>query len=152
MSDDRCEEVIDAVMARVNTTPPVGIPTTKLEEEWDQNVADLPSCSLFPGKERVSKPEQLGPRPTIRARDMILSFEVRAAVGPGLSARRATAPIRRWLIQRLAGSDLGSRLAIAVEEDGVDWIYEGADLSYCLAVVQFTVTYIARVDDLSKQS
>lgn len=141
--------VVTRILARLNDDPPAGMPATFLERLFDFETHELPSSDLFVVREKVSKPRELGAAPPVRLRDLELQFECRAAAKEGVSARTSLSPIRNWLVQRLcAPQALGTdRLVIAVEETGTEFVYEGEDLSYCTAVVQFTVTYLARVDD-----
>lgn len=135
------EQIIEAIIAQLNTGAPAGVPTlTRVKMEPNQP-GQLPAMTIFPLREEVNH-APAGKWGHVVMRSLTLRIVVEAEGNP---VDQQLDPIIAWLSQ-LGGSQLGG-LAVDVEEQNLEWAYEESDNPYVALALDLRVDYVTNKSD-----
>lgn len=143
------EQVLQAVMAALNTGRPAGVPAVERTRVIALEASQLPSTVLVPRRESVEKTGgRFGP---LVSRRLSLELEHRAAGGASLPPDQAVDALLAWPVKALCASTLGG-LAIEINESGTEWHYADGEAPFVLAVQTFEIAYTTRVSDAEQRA
>lgn len=133
------KQIVDAAIARLNASPPSGIPTaddTRLESYTPE---ELPAMTVLELREEAET-EKEGRWSYFVKRTFTMRVETRIAETLATSARNTMDPIYVWIGQQLGGQQFGG-LAEDCYEALLEWQYAAEDQPYTLLQLDFRVLY-----------
>jgi len=141
------EQIIEAIIAQLNTSTPGGVPAATRLRMTAYEPDELPAINVFPVREEI-RGEPAGKFGPVVRRSMTFRVLLHAAGSDAVAADAALDPMAAW-VSTLGGRQLGG-LAIDIEENTLEWLYEEDDLPYSSLAIDFTVEYQTLKSDATK--
>lgn len=138
-------QIVDAAIARLNTSPPAGFPTADDTRLEPYSTPELPSVVIFEIREEMET-EKEGRWSYFLKRTFTMRCEIRIAETVAVKARATMDPLYTWIGQQLGGYQFGG-LAEDCYEALAEWQYAAEDQSYTLLQLDFRVLYTTLKSD-----
>jgi hypothetical protein len=145
VTDSVRKQIVDAAIAIVNTSPPVGFPTVWDSRQEAFDPSELPSILVLEMRED-GQSEKEGRWGYFVKRAFTLRFEIRVATG---TPRVALDTLYVYLVQRLGQQQFGG-LAEDCYDTLLEWQYADSDAPYTLLQIDFRVEYSTLKNDPTK--
>jgi len=129
------EQIIEAVVATLNTGTPAGVPQCVRTQMAPTETAQLPALTCFPFREEID-PKPTGKWGPIIKRSLYLRF---VAYATGQPADGAIDPILTWLAT-LGGQQFGG-LALDTYEHELNWQYDEGNFQVAAVGLDFVIEY-----------
>jgi hypothetical protein len=140
MADSIREQAIKALLARLNDSPPSGVPATGRSRMAATEVASLPTSDLFPSSDDESEVESGFQTSPLNQHEMELTLEIRAKGTDAVSADEATDPILQWVDARVNGYVLANVIR-KCRIRRTEWEQELEEHAYVLVTISLTVQF-----------
>jgi hypothetical protein len=137
------KQIIDAVMARLNTSTPGGVPQTTRARQEPYDPSELPAITVKPQREQIDY-EALGKRSYFRKREMTLRVSVHFTGDDSVAD-----PMTVWITSQLDGQVFPSLIEDCKEENN-EWEYAAEDQPYLVLHQDFRVVYHTLVGDQTR--
>ena len=138
------EQIVEAVLAALNTETPVGIPQAQRRRGQPYQSSELPAISVKPVREEIEY-EQSGKRSYFRKRVLTLRVSV-WTIGDDSVAD----PMTNWATQVLDGQIIAPPLIEDCIEALYEWDYSNEDQPYNVVHQDFRIHYHTVVGDQTR--
>lgn len=147
------ERIMVALVAKLNTGTPGGVPQAGRTRLHEYQESDLPAIAVFMGEDN---PQRIGePRgPAVRSKLTVI-IECRAKGTAGTRPDTAADALTSWVVTALAKqrlSDGGGVLCHDIVEGKTAFEYGSGEAPLCLATVEMVVDYQRVTDDPARRN
>lgn len=141
------DQIIEAAIAKLNTSTPVGVPTATRLRMTPYEPEELPAINVFPVREEV-RSDPAGRFGPVVMRSMTFRVLLHARGSDTVSPDKALDDMAAW-VSHLGGQQFGG-LAIDTEESSLEWLYEEEDFAYSSLAIDFRVDFKTLKSDQTK--
>lgn len=145
MSDSLRERIVQAVLTKLNTGTPSGVPDAKRAWTTVLNENQLPMIAVYWPKDDA-RPIG-GPQPVLMDRTLTLAVGVWFAGNVSTTADQLADAALQWIVSSLSGQEEAGLYELMLE-DGTECELAGAEVPFARVTVHVTVKYQTAVNRL----
>ena len=140
-------DIVNQVVALLNTGPPAGVPVAKRTYTYSFDATTLPALVVYPDRDVPEQsPSSVG---VLTRRVLYVNVVSIVAAGPGERPDEVIDVIRAWIVAALAGYR-EQNLIHRIAESETAFELAQVDHAYCKCQVEVAIEYQTRANDLGQ--
>lgn len=140
------KQIVAAIITKLNTSTPVGVPQAIPYHLLKLEPAALPSICVYSTEEEVEAQPRPAVQPVLAKRTLRVVVECREKADIGTSVDDAVDPLCAWVVKALGGQTQAG-LYHVITEDRTDVERSISDHGYIVVTITFRVSYQTKAGD-----